>query len=239
MSDALIAGRQASAHRMIQRWGGVGYLVRSGVQRVATMARMEYTPRERGLYGDKASKIRISTIGLATAPDHELDTIIYKGEEYNIILPVEGPRVTGVFVFYDCPAMFTQNYVAPVPAQATGTLQMPTNPSDGQIVTIGSRVYTFQTTLTNVDGNVHIGGDASVSLFNLQAALRPPFNGGGPGLDYALSTTEHPDVERVAFPVGTTLDVRAKVAGTAGNSIVTTTNVTGASWSNPTLTGGA
>jgi hypothetical protein len=109
MSDALINGRKASAHRMIQRWGGIGYLVRSGVQRVATMARMEYTPKERGLFGDKASKIRISAIGLAVAPDHEQDTIIYKGEEYNILLPVEGPRVTGVFVYYDCNVMFTQD----------------------------------------------------------------------------------------------------------------------------------
>lgn len=108
MSDALIAGRKASAHRMIQRWGGIGYIVRGGVQRAATMARMEYTPRERGLYEDKASRIRVSTIGLAVAPDHEQDTILYKGESYNIITPVEGPRVTGEFVYYDCNCMFTQ-----------------------------------------------------------------------------------------------------------------------------------
>ena len=106
MSDALIAGRQASAHRMIQRWGGIGYLVRNSVQRAATMARMEYSPRERGLFGDKASRIRVSVIGLATPPDHEQDTIIYKGEEYKILTPVEGPRVTGVFIYYDCNCMF-------------------------------------------------------------------------------------------------------------------------------------
>lgn len=109
MSDALIAGRQASAHRMIQRWGGIGYLVRGGEQRACTMARMEYTPRERGLFGDKASRIRISVIGLAVAPDYEQDTILYKGEEYNILTPVEGPRVTGVFIYYDCNCMFTEN----------------------------------------------------------------------------------------------------------------------------------
>jgi hypothetical protein len=107
MSDALIAGRKASAHRMIQRWGGIGYLIRGGVQRAATMARMEYTPKERGLYGDKASRIRISTIGLATPPDHEQDTILYKGELYNILTPVEGPRVTNDFIYYDCNSMFT------------------------------------------------------------------------------------------------------------------------------------
>jgi hypothetical protein len=102
MTDALIAQKQASAHRMIQRWGGIGYLVRGGVQRAATMARMEYSPKERGLFGDKASRIRISVIGLAIAPDHEQDMILYKGEEYNILTPVEGPRPTGVFIYYDC-----------------------------------------------------------------------------------------------------------------------------------------
>lgn len=102
-----IAGRQASAHRMIQRWGGIGYLVRSGVQRAATMARMEYSPKERGLFQDKSSNIRISVIGLALAPDHEQDQIIYKGEVYNILLPVSGPRVTGEFIYYDCNSIFT------------------------------------------------------------------------------------------------------------------------------------
>lgn len=92
---------------MIQRWGGIGYLVRDGVQRVATMARIEYTPRERGLFGDKASRIRISVIGLAVMPDFELDTILYKGEAYNILTPVEGPRVTDVFIYYDCNSMLT------------------------------------------------------------------------------------------------------------------------------------
>lgn len=92
---------------MIQRWGGIGYLVRGSTQRVATMARMEYSPRERGLYGDKASRIRVSVIGLAIAPDHERDTIIYKGETYNILTPVEGLRITGEFIYYDCNVMFT------------------------------------------------------------------------------------------------------------------------------------
>lgn len=109
MSDALIKGGQTSAHRMIQRWGGIGYLVRGSEQRAATMARIEYTPQQRGLFGDKASRIRISVIGLAVPPDHELDHILYKGESYNIVLPISGPRVTGEFVYYDCDCMFGEN----------------------------------------------------------------------------------------------------------------------------------
>jgi hypothetical protein len=66
---------------------------------------MEYTPRERGLYLDAACRLRVSTVGLATAPHHEQDTIMYEGEEFRIVLPVEGPRVTGEFIYYDCHAM--------------------------------------------------------------------------------------------------------------------------------------
>lgn len=97
-----IKGRQLSAHRMIQRWGGMGYLLRGSDQRAATMARMDYKPTERGLYLDGSANIRISAIGLATAPDHELDLVIYKMTTYRIILPVTGPRVTEQFVYYDC-----------------------------------------------------------------------------------------------------------------------------------------
>lgn len=107
MSDALIAQKQASAHRMIQRWGGIGYLVRGGVQRAATMARIEYTPKERGLFDDKTSRIRVSVIGLAVPPDHEQDTVLYKGEQSNIIRPVSGPRITDAFIYYDCETVFT------------------------------------------------------------------------------------------------------------------------------------
>lgn len=94
---------------MIQRWGGIGYLVRAGVQRAATMARMEYTPKERGLFQDKGARMRVSVIGLATPPNHELDTILYLGAHYNIVLPVSGPRVTDVFIYYDCDAVETSH----------------------------------------------------------------------------------------------------------------------------------
>lgn len=102
MTAARIKSRQLGAHRMIQRWGGIGYLLRASVQRAATMARMEYRPAERGLYLDKSVNIRISVIGLATPPDHEQDQIIFRGQLYNILMPVTGPSPDGDFVFYDC-----------------------------------------------------------------------------------------------------------------------------------------
>lgn len=107
-----IKGRQKSAHRMIQRWGGIGYLIRGADQRAATMARMEYAPKERGLYADLSSRIRISTIGLVVPPDHEQDQILYKGERYRILLPVEGPRVTEEFIYYDCNSIYVSLQVS-------------------------------------------------------------------------------------------------------------------------------
>ncbi len=90
---------------MIQRWGGIGYLVRDSVQRAATMAYMEYTPRERGLYADKSARIRVSVIGLVVPPHHEQDTVLYEGETYNVLLPIEGPRMGIEFVYYDLNVM--------------------------------------------------------------------------------------------------------------------------------------
>jgi hypothetical protein len=130
-------------------------------------------------------------------------------------------------------------------AAATATLTFGANPTDGQTVTIGARTYTYRATLSSPGavGDLKIAATADLSLFNLYACLRPPENGGGPGLDYALANVlqavpHHPDVDGT-FPTGPSLLITAKVAGAAGNAIATTTNVTGASWTAATMTGGA
>jgi hypothetical protein len=130
-------------------------------------------------------------------------------------------------------------------ATAAGTLTFTGQPADGQTVTIGSRTYTFRTTISSPGavGDVKIAASAAFTLFNLHSCLRPPENGGGPGIDYSLANVlqpvpHHPEVDSVA-PIALTFDVTAKLAGAAGNAIVTTTNVTGASWTAATLTGGA
>jgi hypothetical protein len=128
--------------------------------------------------------------------------------------------------------------VEPVDVAATGTLTFVTNPSNGQTVTIGSRTYTFQDTLTNVDGNVKIAASAAFSLANLFGALNPPFNGGAPGIDYALATTGNTEVTGTGPLSLDPLDLTAVVAGVAGNSIATTTTVTDAEFTAATLTGG-
>ena len=61
-------------------------------------------------------------------------------------------------------------------------------PLDTETVTIGTKVYTFQTTLTDVDGNVLIGATASDSLDNLIAGIMLT---AGAGTTYAASMTEN------------------------------------------------
>jgi hypothetical protein len=119
-------------------------------------------------------------------------------------------------------------------AAATGTLTFTGLPNDTETVTIDGKVYTFQTVLTNVDGHVLIGATAAASLNNLIAAITL---GAGAGSVYAALTTLHPSVTAAAGG-GTTMVATAKIPGTSGNAITTTTTVTGATWSAPTLLGG-
>lgn len=106
-----LAHSRQTAHNLIQRWaqGKVGYLVRDGVKRKATMAIRDYSPRERGSFLDKSVSICISVLPTDPSPDHELDDIEFAGKRYSILLPPGGPRSDGSPVFYDCNCMFTES----------------------------------------------------------------------------------------------------------------------------------
>jgi hypothetical protein len=115
--------------------------------------------------------------------------------------------------------------------KADGNLDFASAPLNGEIVTIDSKVYTFQTTLTDVDGNVEIGASAATAIANLIGAITL-----GAGT-YAASMTEHPTVTAVAGAPDSA-DVIAKSPGVAGQ-VTSTTNVTGATWEGATLLNGA
>lgn len=117
---------------------------------------------------------------------------------------------------------------------ATGTLTLTGQPLDTETVDIGGKTYTFQDTLTDVDGNVLIGAAATDSLDNLIAAINL---GAGSGTVYAASTTANFEVTALAG-AGDTMDVTAIVAGVFGNAIVSTEGLTNGSWGGGTLTGG-
>ncbi len=116
---------------------------------------------------------------------------------------------------------------------ATGILTFAANAANAETVTIDGKVYTFETSLTNVDGNVLIGAAATDTIDNLIAAI---VLGAGSGTLYAAATTLHPTVTASAG-AGDTMDAEAKARGTAGNSIATIEGING-SWGNATLENG-
>lgn len=120
-------------------------------------------------------------------------------------------------------------------ANAVGTLTLAGQPLDTETVTLDAKVYTFQTVLTDVDGNVLIGATASDSLDNLIAAVTL---GAGAGTTYATATTLHSTVTAAAG-AGDTATITAKASGVGGNSIATTETLTNGSFGAVTLENGA
>jgi hypothetical protein len=98
------------------------------------------------------------------------------------------------------------------------TLGTTTSGTDPDTYTIDGKTYTFQNTLTDVDGNVNIGGSLAQAKLNLVAAMDLS---GVAGTDYATSMTAHTTVDIAAFIVNDAV-LTAKAPGTAGNSIATT-----------------
>ena len=99
--------------------------------------------------------------------------------------------------------------------KSQGTITFTLNPSNNDTIVLNGKTYTFQTTLTNVDGNVAIGVDLATSILNLQAAIAL---GAGAGTAYAAATTLHPTIG-VASVTATTIVPQAKAGGTAGNAL--------------------
>lgn len=136
------------------------------------------------------------------------------------------------------PIILTQPSAAACVATASATQTLTndgTNVSDGDQVAVGGKTYTFQTTLTNVDGNVKIGASNTASMTNLFHAINA--SGGTIGTDYATAMTANTQVT-ATNPTGTTVVVTARTAGVAGNAIASTETSAHLSWGAATLTGG-
>lgn len=124
-------------------------------------------------------------------------------------------------------------FTAVNPTAASGVLTIGTNPVANATVTIGSTVYTFKVA-ASAAYEVTIGADKDESAANLNAAINA---GAGAGTLYGTGTEEHPTVSS-AEGAGTTLDITAKTAGAAGNSIATTETLADGSFGAATLAGG-
>lgn len=119
--------------------------------------------------------------------------------------------------------------------QAVGVLTFTQQPIGAETITIGTTVYTFRSGAVPLAFDVLIGISIAETIANFVGAVL--LTSGQEGITYGIGTTVHPDVVADSFESDQS-STHAKVGGTAGNSIVTTTTVTGATWSDTTLTGG-
>lgn len=120
-------------------------------------------------------------------------------------------------------------------AKASGSLTITaSNAVNDETVTIGSRVYTWKTTLTGAANEVKIGTDEDVSRDNLIAAINAA---AGAGTLYGTGTVAHANVAASSGGAGV-VTVTAKAGGTGGNKYATTETMTNGSWGAATLTGG-
>lgn len=100
-------------HAHIVRWGkgpNNGALIRGTTRRVVTLAMVEYTPRERGLFQDGAVRFWMSALNVAEAniPDHEQDILEFRKRRYKILLPPVGQQPDGSWIAFDLSCMFTE-----------------------------------------------------------------------------------------------------------------------------------
>lgn len=123
----------------------------------------------------------------------------------------------------------------PSSAAATEILTLTGNAANTETVTIDGKVYTFQTALTDVDGNVLIGATASDSIDNLIAAINLA---AGAGSLYATSTVVHPTYTASAG-AGDTMDIASKTTGTQSNGDVVAEGLANGSWGTAATAGGA
>ena len=117
-----------------------------------------------------------------------------------VIWPVKS--ATQLYLFLDAAIALTIVSTDALDTPAVETLTLGAQMTDTEVVTIGSKVYTFQTTLTDVDGNVKIGGSASDSIDNLIAAINLT---AGAGTTYAASMTENDAGVYAAIGAGDTM----------------------------------
>lgn len=108
-----------------------------------------------------------------------------------------------------------------------GLLDIDSNFSAADTVTIGTKVYTFvDPAAPSADGEVNLGADANASLTNLKAAINLSGNGSG---EYGAGMTQHPFA--VAEGINTTLSILKVTAPTSQSDYSLATDH--GQWENP------
>lgn len=129
--------------------------------------------------------------------------------------------------------------ILPTLAAAVTTLTSSGVFGNTETVTIGGKVYTFQTALTNVDGNVLIGANQTASHLNLLNACNLTGSGAqGAGTAYATLMTINQQVIATSS-TGTTTVFGARIKGGTGNQIATTKTVVNATFTSTVMASGS
>jgi flagellin len=119
-------------------------------------------------------------------------------------------------------------------ANASNTLSAIGNATAGKVVVIGTQTYTFAAA-AGAANTVTIGATTADTLANLAAAVN---GAAGAGVAYGAGTVANVDAS--ASATTSTVTFTAKVAGTGGNAIVSTTDDATFGFSNAgTFSGGA
>ena len=138
-----------------------------------------------------------------------------------VIWPVKA--ATQLYKFIDTPIPLTIRSTDAEDVPAVGTLNLTGQPADTETLTIGTKVYTFQTALTDVDGNILIGASASATIDNLIAGINLT---AGAGTAYASSMTTNDAGVYAAVGAGDTMTLYVNTA----TAIATTTAAANQSW---------
>lgn len=116
------------------------------------------------------------------------------------------------------------------------TIENSTNPADGDTITIGSRTYTFHSTLSLADGSIHIGSSVSETILNIVDAFDLGAGGDvgeGVGVGYSANMTINTSVN-AEDGAGDTVDFTSLTTyplANNGNIEVLATTETGANLS--------
>lgn len=103
----------------------------------------------------------------------------------------------------------------------TGTLELGTQPTDGDTVTINGVTFTFKTTLGSTAGNVLIGASADAANTNLAALINTPGTTTAQGV--ALSTANQRLMQNITATADTTNNQLTLVSGGWGTVVVSET----------------
>jgi hypothetical protein len=157
------------------------------------------------------------------------------GADY--FLPADAPQAYKVL---NKPTPQDYSFIEAALLNASGLFTQTANPANAETVRVGTKdgavaaTYTFKTALASAY-DVLIGANVAATMANLVAAINQD---AGAGVTYGTGTLANFDVSAVRLP-SNQLQATANIAGTAGNSIVTTDTAVNGSWGSGTLTGGA